>query len=61
MNRGVPPTARKARTGLLTPPGVTAAARVSSAWDKGASYGYGVCGAVMRGVVMWASVSAIVL
>ena len=27
MNRGVPPTARKARTGLLTPPGVTSSAR----------------------------------
>ena len=24
MNRGVPPTARKARTGLFTPPGVIA-------------------------------------
>lgn len=27
MNRGVPPTARNARTGEFTPPGVTAAAR----------------------------------
>src|SRR5450756_317170 len=59
MNLGVPPTALKARTGLLTPPGVTAAARVSSAWDRGASYGYGVCGAVVRRDVMWASLSAI--
>ena len=29
MNRGVPPTARKARTGLLTPPGMTADARAA--------------------------------
>ncbi len=31
MKRGVPPTALKARTGELTPPGVTARARSSSA------------------------------
>ncbi len=39
MKRGVPPTARKARTGELTPPGVTAKARSNSDWDWGASYG----------------------
>jgi hypothetical protein len=39
MKRGVPPTARKARTGELTPPGITARARVMSASDAGASYG----------------------
>src|SRR4051794_38915274 len=37
MNRGVPPTARKARTGELTPPGVTALARSNSATDAGAA------------------------
>src|SRR4051812_1531303 len=31
MNRGVPPTARKARTGELTPPGITRLARSKSA------------------------------
>jgi len=40
MNRGVPPTARKARTGELTPPGVPARARSKSAADPGASAGY---------------------
>jgi hypothetical protein len=30
MKRGVPPTERKARTGELTPPGMTAWARVKS-------------------------------
>ena len=35
MNRGVPPTALKARTGELTPPGVTASARSKSAADRG--------------------------
>ncbi len=39
MNRGVPPTARNARTGEFTPPGVTASARSNSAADSGASYG----------------------
>ncbi|GAA0517061.1 hypothetical protein GCM10008937_25710 [Deinococcus depolymerans] len=33
MKRGVPPTLRKARTGLFTPPGVTARARANSASD----------------------------
>ena len=37
MNRGVPPTARNARTGEFTPPGVTACARSNSFWDSGAS------------------------
>src|SRR5215207_8256653 len=41
MNRGVPPTARKARTGELTPPGVTCPARSNNCADTGASYGYG--------------------
>ena len=31
MKRGVPPTARKARTGEFTPPGVTASARSNRA------------------------------
>ncbi len=33
MNRGVPPTAAKARTGEFTPPGVTARARSKRARD----------------------------
>ena len=37
MKRGVPPTARKARTGELTPPGVTARARSRRAADAGAT------------------------
>src|SRR4051812_30505726 len=37
MKRGVPPTARKARTGAFTPPGITSLARASSAADAGAS------------------------
>jgi hypothetical protein len=39
MNRGVPPTARNARTGELTPPGVTRSARSSRSSDAGASNG----------------------
>src|SRR4051812_37870527 len=35
MNRGVPPTAPNARTGELTPPGVTASARANSASEAG--------------------------
>src|SRR5690242_15215385 len=37
MNRGVPPTARNARTGEFTPPGTTARARSNSAREAGAS------------------------
>jgi hypothetical protein len=37
MKRGVPPTARKARTGELTPPGMTALARSNRACEVGAS------------------------
>src|SRR5690242_14985907 len=48
MNRGVPPTARKARTGEFTPPGVTARARSSSACEAGASKGYAVMGPVSQ-------------
>ena len=40
MKRGVPPTARNARTGELTPPGVTRRARSKSACEAGASYGW---------------------
>ena len=40
MNRGVPPTARNARTGEFTPPGVTAWARSNRACEAGASYGW---------------------
>ncbi|GHF96952.1 hypothetical protein GCM10017667_29060 [Streptomyces filamentosus] len=40
MNRGVPPTARKARTGEFTPPGVTRDARSKSVCETGASYEY---------------------
>ncbi len=39
MNRGVPPTARKARTGEFTPPGVTADARSNRSCEAGASKG----------------------
>src|SRR5262245_16227118 len=35
MNRGVPPTPRNARTGLLTPPGITFLARPNRAVDCG--------------------------
>src|SRR3954471_16396768 len=41
MNRGVPPTARNARTGEFTPPGVTARARSNRTAEAGASSGYG--------------------
>src|SRR5690349_2482823 len=34
MNNGFPPTERNARTGLLTPPGVTRTARSKSDWDR---------------------------
>ena len=34
MNRGVPPTPRKARTGELTPPGVTFWARAKSCSER---------------------------
>jgi hypothetical protein len=37
MKRGVPPTARNARTGLFTPPGVTSCARAKRSADTGAS------------------------
>ena len=37
MNRGVPPTARKARTGLFTPPGVSFWPRAKRSADTGAS------------------------
>lgn len=37
MNRGVPPTARKARTGEFTPPGITRWARSNSSAEAGAS------------------------
>src|SRR5579875_65560 len=37
MNRGVPPTARNARTGEFTPPGITAWARSNRAAEAGAS------------------------
>src|SRR4051812_27818242 len=37
MNLGVPPTARKARTGEFTPPGITSLARARRAADAGAS------------------------
>src|SRR4051794_5460843 len=42
MNLGVPPTARNARTGEFTPPGVTVRARSKRAADAGASSGYGL-------------------
>src|SRR6185437_2914901 len=37
MNRGVPPTEWKARTGEFTPPGVTRCARANSSAETGAS------------------------
>jgi hypothetical protein len=37
MNRGVPPTARNARTGEFTPPGVTVDARAYSAREIASS------------------------
>jgi hypothetical protein len=39
MKRGVPPTALKARTGELTPPGTTFVARANRASLAGASKG----------------------
>ena len=44
MKRGVPPTARNARTGEFTPPGVTASARSNRACEAGA---------VERGMPSW--------
>src|SRR3954466_594052 len=38
MKRGVPPTARKARTGEFTPPGVTADGRARGGGETGAAY-----------------------
>src|SRR4051812_38819194 len=43
MNRGVPPTARNARTGEFTPPGMTARARSKRAAEAGASLMAPVC------------------
>ena len=43
MNRGVPPTARKARTGEFTPPGMTRWARSNSSADFGAFVHAPVC------------------
>ena len=37
MNRGVPPTARNARTGEFTPPGITRWARANSSAETGAA------------------------
>src|SRR4051794_27949606 len=54
MNRGVPPTARKARTGELTPPGVTRPARSNSCADTGASYGDGSLPAPPSQACLWA-------
>jgi hypothetical protein len=34
MNRGMPPTPQNARTGELTPPGITAWARSNQAADR---------------------------
>ncbi|CAO5176274.1 hypothetical protein FAIPA1_30151 [Frankia sp. AiPs1] len=39
MKRGLPPTARKARTGELTPPGTTRSARRNSSSEAGAAEG----------------------
>ncbi|GHF66936.1 hypothetical protein GCM10017782_00580 [Deinococcus ficus] len=53
MNRGVPPTLRKARTGLFTPPGVTAFARANSRSDCVVLGGNGTSvGTLLGGVVM---------
>jgi hypothetical protein len=41
MKRGVPPTARNARTGEFTPPGVTERARAKRAALAGAGAGTG--------------------
>ena len=46
MNRGVPPTARKARTGELTPPGTMVRARSNRACEAGASGGYAAAASV---------------
>jgi hypothetical protein len=52
MNRGVPPTDRNARTGELTPPGVTVVARSNSSRDRGA-------GSAFEFEVRFAGVSAV--
>src|SRR5215212_8242192 len=58
MNRGVPPTARNARTGELTPPGTMARARSNRAWEAGASSGYGTASARYEVVTALPIVSA---
>src|SRR5690606_4658992 len=59
MNLGVPPTARNARTGELTPPGTTARARSYRAVEAGASAGYGLV-PLVRGPTSAHSVSVVV-
>src|SRR5512143_1669706 len=48
MKRGVPPTARNARTGELTPPGITRWARSNSAWLRSAIGGPSSVNATLR-------------
>src|SRR4029450_7796487 len=47
MKRGVPPTARNARTGEFTPPGVTRRPRSNRASEAGAAGGYAVMSAIL--------------
>src|SRR4051794_22742733 len=48
MKMGSPPTARKARTGLLTPPGITARARSKRALDWGSDMADRIAGRRLR-------------
>src|SRR3990167_4840100 len=50
--RGVPPTARKARTGEFTPPGISALARSNSSWLRSVMVGRdSMSGGVQRKII----------
>ena len=49
MKRGRPPTARKARTGLDTPPGMMASARRKASADRGVWSFFGSVGTAASG------------
>src|SRR5688500_1895618 len=55
MNRGVPPTALKARTGELTPPGSTLTARANSFRDFVGFFTIGFTSRVSVDLAIWRS------